>query len=107
MSNNIPKDNEPLQPYIATLPEHYSIRAPLLPEDNRPFRIYTATSVGKAIRHYRHNAGITQAQLAEQVGVSVTYLSRLENGQDTEHFRRVVRILKELGVRMTLQRADW
>jgi transcriptional regulator with XRE-family HTH domain len=73
----------------------------------QPYRIYTGASVGAALRHYRLQEGLTQAQLADLVGLSPTYLSRLENGEGTEELRRVIRILKQLGVRMTLQHADW
>jgi HTH-type transcriptional regulator/antitoxin HipB len=73
----------------------------------RPYRIYTGASVGPAIRHYRLQAGLTQAELANQVGLTPQYLSGLENGQETEQLRRVIRILKQLGVRMTLDHADW
>ncbi len=74
---------------------------------SQPFRVYTAASVGQAIRHYRLQAGLTQAQLADTVGISSSYLSRLEHGQETEQLRRIVAILKQLGVRMTVQHADW
>jgi len=74
---------------------------------SQPFRVYTAASVGQAIRHYRLQAGLTQAQLADTVGISPSYLSRLEHGQETEQLRRIVAILKHLGVRMTIQHADW
>ena len=50
----------------------------------QPFRLYTAASIGPAIRHYRKQAGLTQADLADKVGLSVSYLSRLENGHETE-----------------------
>jgi transcriptional regulator with XRE-family HTH domain len=75
--------------------------------DEQPFRLYTAASIGPAIRHYRKQAGLTQPELAEKVGLSVSYLSRLENGQETEQLRRIVALLKQLGVRATLQHADW
>jgi transcriptional regulator with XRE-family HTH domain len=73
----------------------------------QPFRIYTAASVGQAIRHYRTQAGLTQAELAEQVGIDRTYLSRIEQGHETEQLRRIVVLLRRLGVRATLQHADW
>jgi transcriptional regulator with XRE-family HTH domain len=76
-------------------------------DDARPFRIYTATSIGQAIRHYRKQAGLTQAEFAEQVGVDRTYLSRLERGQETEQLRRILAMLRQLGVKITLEHADW
>jgi transcriptional regulator with XRE-family HTH domain len=77
------------------------------PDQEQPFRIYTAASIGPAIRHYRLQDGLTQAELADRVGLTPSYLSRLENGQETEQLRRIVAVLKQLGVRMTLQHADW
>ena len=75
--------------------------------EEQPFRIYTAASVGHAIRHYRMQAGLTQAELADQVGITRTYLSRLEKGQETEQLRRVIVLLRRLGVRATLRHEDW
>jgi transcriptional regulator with XRE-family HTH domain len=75
--------------------------------DEQPFRIYTTASLGHAIRHYRQQAGLTQAELAEQVGIDRSYLSRLEKGEGTEQLRRVIVLLRRLGVRATLQHADW
>jgi transcriptional regulator with XRE-family HTH domain len=72
-----------------------------------PFRIYTPASLGDAIRHYRTAAGLTQAQLAEKTGLQRSYLSELESGKETEQLKRVLRILRQLGVRMTLDEADW
>jgi transcriptional regulator with XRE-family HTH domain len=45
--------------------------------------------------------------MAERTGLNRTYLSDLEQGKETEQVRRILRVLKELGVRMTLERADW
>ena len=73
----------------------------------QPYRLYIGASVGPAIRHFRLQSGLTQAELADRVGISPSYLSRLENGQETEQLRRIVAILKQLGVRMTLQNEDW
>jgi transcriptional regulator with XRE-family HTH domain len=74
---------------------------------NGPFRIYTPASLGAAIRHYRHEAGLSQADLAERTGLNRTYLSDLERGGETEQVKRILRLLRELGVRMTLDKADW
>jgi transcriptional regulator with XRE-family HTH domain len=72
-----------------------------------PFRIYTTGSLGDAIRHYRTAAGLTQAQLAEMTGLQHSYLSELESGKETEQLKRILRVLRRLGVRMTLDEADW
>lgn len=71
------------------------------------FRIYTPASLGDAIRHYRKDAGLTQAELAEMAGLQRSYLSELETGKETEQLKRVFRLLRQLGVRMTLDKADW
>jgi HTH-type transcriptional regulator/antitoxin HipB len=77
------------------------------PSPDQPFRLYTAASVGPAIRRYREEAGLIQQELADLAGLNRTYLSELEQGRETEQMRRILRILKLLGVRATLQKADW
>jgi len=72
-----------------------------------PFRVYSGTSLGAALRHYRREAGLSQAELAERTGLNRTYLSALEQGKETEQVKRFLQVLKQLGVRMTLQKADW
>ena len=76
-------------------------------KDNRPFRIYSPESFGAAIKHYRAGAELTQGELAERTGINRTYLSELEQGKDTEQIKRLLRILRQLGLRMTIQKADW
>ncbi|HEY7456897.1 MAG TPA: helix-turn-helix domain-containing protein [Solirubrobacterales bacterium] len=77
------------------------------PSPSNRFRIYAPASLGDAIRHYRTEAGLTQAQLAEAAGLRRSYLSELENGKETEQLKRVFHLLRQLGVRMTLDKADW
>ena len=66
--------------------------------------------------HVGHRTGLfeelakgpgTSGEIAERAGLNRTYLSDLERGKETEQVRRILRVLKELGVRMTLERADW
>jgi HTH-type transcriptional regulator/antitoxin HipB len=82
-----------------------------MPTHNRPeaepYRVYNAASLGGALRHYRSQAGLTQAALAEATGLQRSYLSELENGKETEQLTRLLRVLRRLGVRMTLDKADW
>jgi transcriptional regulator with XRE-family HTH domain len=71
------------------------------------FRIYTPASIGSAIRHYRQEAGLSQDELGELTGLDRFYISSLERGNESEQVKRILRILKQLGVRMTLEKADW
>ena len=80
---------------------------PKTPSPDKPFRLYTAASVGPAIRAYREEAGLTQQELADMAGLHRSYLSDLEQGKQTEQLRRILRLLKLLGVRATLHKADW
>lgn len=75
--------------------------------EGTPFRVYTPASLGTALRHYRSEAGLSQAELARKTGLNRTYLSSLEQGRETEHVKRLFRVLKQLGVRITLEKADW
>jgi transcriptional regulator with XRE-family HTH domain len=75
--------------------------------DGKPFRIYTPASLGAAIKHFRHVSGLSQAELAERTGLHRSYLSALEQGRETEQVKRILRVLAELGVRMTVEPADW
>jgi transcriptional regulator with XRE-family HTH domain len=77
------------------------------PGSDQQFRVYTPASLGAAIRHYRHEAGLSQAEMAERTGLHRSYLSALERGNETEQVKRILRVLRELGVRMTLEKADW
>jgi DNA-binding XRE family transcriptional regulator len=92
-------------PYMQASESHRSRRTS--PRSDQPFRLYSAASFGPAIRRYREEAGLTQSQLAEMAGLNRTYLSHLEQGRETEQMSRTLRVLKLLGVRATLQRADW
>ena len=75
---------------------------------SQEFRVYTPASLGAAIRHFREEAGLSQAELAASLGLNRTYLSDLERGKkETETLKRVLRLLHQLGVRMTLEKADW
>lgn len=67
------------------------------------FQVYTPAALGTALRHYRRQAGLSQAEVAELTGLNRTYLSALEQGKETEQLRRLFRVLSRLGVRITLE----
>ena len=77
------------------------------PAREQPFRIYNASTVGTAIRQYRKRQGLTQAQLAREIGTTQTYISEIENGKETEALRLIFAIFRRLGLRATLQHEDW
>ena len=54
-----------------------------------------ALLVGKNVQRYRKAAGMTQAQLAERVGVSPAHLSRVERG-DKQISISVLKMLSEI-----------
>ena len=77
------------------------------PRSSKPFRIYNAQTLGAAIKYYRVAEGMSQTELAKQTSMPRNYVNALENGHETEHMSRLLTLLRELGVRMTLDKADW
>jgi transcriptional regulator with XRE-family HTH domain len=75
--------------------------------DKRSYRIYRPDSSGDAVRHCRTEAGFTQAELAELTGLHRSYLSELETGRETEQLVRATRVLRRLGLRITIDKAEW
>lgn len=57
-------------------------------------------SMGK-VRTLREAAGLTQAELAERSGVSQTWISRLERGQENPTLATLRRLAAAFGVRVT------
>ena len=55
--------------------------------------------LGGALRALRKEAGMTQEQLAERLGVDPTFVGRLERGQRGAHWRTIRRILAALDAR--------
>ena len=74
---------------------------------SNPYRVYSAASLGAGLRHFRKEAGLTQQELANRVGLQRSYLSELEVGKETEQVRRLFQVLRQLGVRITLDKAEW
>lgn len=55
--------------------------------------------LGKNIKKARKNAGLTQSELAEKVGVHVSYISRIERGVVNSSIEVIESIAKELKVK--------
>lgn len=54
--------------------------------------------IGQAIRKYRKAHGLSQEQLAERVGISVTHMSHIETGNTKLSLPVLVEISKALNV---------
>ena len=55
-------------------------------------------AVGKRIKIVRQRSGLTQDQLAEQVGLSPKYISGIERGVENPTMDTLLRLAKVLGV---------
>ena len=53
--------------------------------------------LGQHIQIYRERAGISQEQLAEHIGVSVTSVSNIERGANYPSFENFIKILNFIG----------
>ncbi len=50
--------------------------------------------IGELIREERHQAKLTQEQLAEKIGAKKSFISRIENGQSDIQLSTLYRLLE-------------
>ena len=62
--------------------------------------------LGERIREERHKLGLTQAQLAETVDISDTYMGAIERGERSLTLDTLVRLVNRLGVTVDYLLAD-
>ncbi len=72
----------------------------------RQIQVRRPEDLGLAVSEARRAAGLTQAQLSEDVGVERTYLAKLESGVSTLLLVRVLRLLRRLGARLIVEVPD-
>ena len=72
------------------------------------WRVRSAADLGRAIAGARRRRGVTQERLAQDLGIERSYLSQLENGEETLALQRSLRALRRLGaeVSVTLPTSD-
>ena len=56
------------------------------------------TVFGKVLRNYRIKFGFTQEQIAEKLGISVKYISRIENGNNGIKTQTLINYMNILGI---------
>lgn len=66
-------------------------------------RITDVVSLGRAIRERRKKMSFTQAYLSEVTGLSVTFISDLENGKATIELGKTILLINMLGMDVLLE----
>ena len=61
-------------------------------------KLSNSEAVGKRIRELRREQGLTQAQLAGLANTGIRFVGELENGKETCHIGKMMRVLSALGV---------
>jgi transcriptional regulator with XRE-family HTH domain len=68
--------------------------------------IHSGADFGRAIADLRRRQGLTQAQLAEQSGLSRDYLAHLEAGRTSKSLDHLLRTLRRSGASITVSLPD-
>ena len=67
--------------------------------------INTAADLGRFLRDLRVQRGLTQAQLAEELGVTRQYVAEIEQGKPNLYSERVFQSLRLLGGRLRAEQS--
>jgi len=70
--------------------------------DHHAWRASNASELGGALAEVRRSQGMTQADMAEMIGVDRTYIARLESGLATRQVQRIFAILRDAGLELAL-----
>jgi transcriptional regulator with XRE-family HTH domain len=60
-------------------------------------------TLGQVLSDARHDAGVSQAQLAIRTGIAAPAISRIENGHESPSFERFARCMEALGFAPTVE----
>ncbi len=61
------------------------------------YLVNTARDLGAAVKHFRTEAGVTQTDAAEAMGIGQPYLSSLESGKFGSSLTHALRLLRFVG----------
>jgi HTH-type transcriptional regulator/antitoxin HipB len=70
------------------------------------YRVQVAQDLGTALRHFRTERNVTQAQAAEMEGIGQPYLSKLESGGIGSSVNHLLRLLRLLGCEIVVRKRD-
>ena len=63
-------------------------------------RIFSAKDIGTIVRAERKKLGMTQAELALNVGTGIRFISDLENGKTTVQFDKTIHVLSMAAINL-------
>jgi predicted transcriptional regulator len=67
------------------------------------YQVITARDLGAAVKHFRTEAGVTQVDAAEAMGVGQPYLSSLESGKFGSSLTNALRLLRFVGCEVVVR----
>jgi len=65
--------------------------------------VHSVQDIGKLVKAKRKQDGLTQTELAELCQIGTRFLSELENGKPTLRFDKLMLVLHNLGLQMSIQ----
>ena len=68
------------------------------------FRVTVPQDLGAALKYYRTSVGMSQSQASESMGVTQSYVSRLESGEFGTSLSQALRLLRLLGCEVVVRR---
>ncbi len=63
----------------------------------------TIQAIGSKIRKERTSQSLTQTELGDLSGVSINFISQLEQGKETVQMNRVLMVLETLGLTLKVE----
>ncbi len=77
-------------------------------DENLPYgNMHGAEDIGLCVRHQRKSQGATQAEFAALCGVGTRFISELENGKTTMELGKVLKVIKCLGLEISIHPRGW
>ena len=70
------------------------------------YRVTTARDLGSSLKHFRTEAGLTQVNAAEVMGIGQPYLSSLERGRFGSSLTHALRLLRFVGCEVIVRRRE-